>query len=170
MFFAGLIHHFLVIKLNLLPFLAKPIDFYKNIFGNKKTFRGFFVMTFLSGLFFWIFEIFIDFEANISSFFCGCLLGFGYSLSELPNSFIKRRLGVLPSQKPKKFLLKLFFEIIDHSDSIIGAILFLHLFYDPSFELIIKLFLIGFLLHLVVDFILHKFGYKRSKTKKSPKQ
>jgi hypothetical protein len=163
---AGLMHHFLIIKRNLFPVLAKPIDGglqlgQKRLFGDSKTWRGFIAMAFLTGIIFWPFSIFLNLPLKIHPLPAGILLGLAYSLGELPNSFIKRILGLKEgaiTKGPARLIQHLF----DQTDSIIGALLALPLLYAPSLSLIVFLFLAGTLLHITVDLALYAFGYKRT--------
>lgn len=52
----------------------------------------------------------------------GAWAGFGFMAGELPNSFFKRRLGILPGQAPVSGLIRVICLIIDRIDSIIGML------------------------------------------------
>ena len=116
---------FLIIKRNLLPVLAKPIDGglqlgQKRLFGDSKTWRGFIAMAFLTGIIFWLFSVSLNLPLKIHPLSAGILLGLAYSLGELPNSFVKRMLGLKEgsiAKGPARLLQHLF----DQTDSIIGA-------------------------------------------------
>ena len=162
---AGLIHHFLVVKYNWLPSLKKPIDGGltwrgKRLLGDSKTFRGFLIVTVCSGLSMLLISPFITIPLKHNPFLCGSLLGFGYSLLELPNSFLKRRMGIREGTFARGFSKPLW-SILDQTDSVIGALLFLPAVYAPSWGLIVVLFLGGTLLHIVIDGCLYRFGYKK---------
>lgn len=163
---AGIIHHFFVISLDLFSFLASPVDAQiswhgRRILGNSKTWRGLIIVSLLAGISMHMLSFWIDIPLKFSYFTCGLLLGLGYSIGEFPNSFLKRRLNIKKSEDTKG-LVRLFFFMLDHVDSILGAIVFLHFFYSPSFQLIIYLFAVGTLLHFTVDYCLTKFGYKKT--------
>jgi hypothetical protein len=165
LFIAGFLHHFLIIKNNLLPALAKPVDFNfkfakRRLFGDSKTFRGFIVMALLTGFFMWLLNICFGIPLKFNSFFSGMLLGLGYSLGELPNSFFKRSLGIKESA-PTPGFSGLLLHALDQTDSVIGALVFLLIIYSPTLNLIIVLFLIGTILHILVDTSLYLFGYKK---------
>ena len=165
LFIAGLIHHCLIIKRNLFAILAKPIDFgltigQKRLFGDSKTLRGFVAMAFLTGIMFWPLNFLLGLPLKIHPFLAGILLGLGYSLGELPNSFIKRMFGLKESSLingPARILQHIF----DQTDSVIGALLAFLLVYTPSMLLITVLFFTGTLLHIIVDLALYNFGYKK---------
>lgn len=167
LFITGVIHHFLIIKNNLLGFLAKPVDIglkldKKEIFGKKKTFRGFIVVTLLNGVITHLYYITLgaDISLSLSPFLSGALAGFLYSLFELPNSFLKRRLGIPPSAEASG-ILKPVFRFIDQSDSVLGAVVAANIVTGLTIEQSLMLFLIGTFLHLFVDTLLYKFSYKK---------
>ena len=59
--FSGVVHHFLIIKHDLLKLLKIPVDFDatffgQRVFGDSKTFRGFIVMTIPTGIFMYLFS------------------------------------------------------------------------------------------------------------------
>ena len=53
----------------------------------------------------------------------GAATGFAYALFELPNSFIKRRLDIVPGKPSEDKLKRAFFIFIDQADSIFGCVL-----------------------------------------------
>lgn len=118
-------------------------------------------MTLATGLFMSLMDPFLNIPLRYNAFICGAILGFGYSLGELPNSFLKRRLGIREGTSTSGFLRVLFY-FFNQTDSIIGALIFLTILYPPSVSLVIILFLIGTLLHVFVDVSLYNFGYKKN--------
>ena len=52
----------------------------------------------------------------------GVAAGFGFMLGELPNSFLKRQLGIPPGEAPKEGLARPFFLLADRLDSIVGLL------------------------------------------------
>lgn len=126
----------------------------KRIFGDNKTWKGFFgmiVLTGLSALLFWrgTFKF---------SFLCGAWLGFGYVLFELPNSFVKRRLG-LPSGK-NGGVIQTFF---DQADSVIGCVLLMPLIYPLTWLEGVGIFVIATATHYVVNVLLFLFKLRGQK-------
>ncbi|MBT6691004.1 CDP-archaeol synthase [Candidatus Parcubacteria bacterium] len=163
---AGLIHHLFVIKFDLVKQLARPIDNNlflggQQLFGQSKTWRGIIVMTALSGLFYYYLSYWINIETNYPALISGMLIGLGYALGELPNSFIKRRLHIGASQSNYKGFKKIFY-LIDQVDSVVGALILLYVVYQPSINLVLSILIISSLLHLLIDSYLHKFSYKKS--------
>jgi hypothetical protein len=167
LFFAGLIHHFVIIKYNLFSFLTKPIDGNKYIngkplLGKSKTWRGLVLVPILSSVGSVIISHIIPISITLNPIWVGLLLGFGYAIAELPNSFIKRQLNIQAGQKASnKF--RIFFLIFDQIDSVIGAIVVMLLIYKSSILLFLSILILGSLLHLIVDFCLYKYGYKKSR-------
>ena len=163
--FAGLLHHLVIIKYNLFPYLSMPIDcnwrfIGKPLFGKSKTWRGVLLVPLLSGVGSLIISQILLVPTILHPFFTGLLLGVGYSISELPNSFIKRRLDI-PAGEKANTKYHIFFLVLDQTDSIIGSILILLLIYPASFTLCISILIIGTLLHFAVDQYLFKHGYKK---------
>lgn len=163
---AGLLHHFFIIKYNLFEFLAKPIDFHlklgnRRFFGDSKTFRGLITVILFTGFSMVVINALLGIPLKLNSFLSGILLGFGYSLGELPNSFLKRRFNIKESSIPRGSF-GLILHILDQTDSVVGSLIFLPIIYSPSSILIIILFLLGTTLHILVDLFLYLYGYKKS--------
>ncbi len=162
--FAGLVHHLLVIRYNLLSFLSKPIDCNqhfkgKPLLGKSKTWRGILVVPTLSGIGSLIISQIIITPITLQPFWVGFLLGTGYAVAELPNSFIKRQFNIQPGEKAQKF--RIYFSVLDQIDSVIGAIIMMLLIYPASTILCISVLIIGSLTHFAVDIYLHNHGYKK---------
>jgi hypothetical protein len=71
-------------------------------------------------------------------------------ISELPNSFIKRRLDITPGKTKNIWSF-----IVDQFDSIIGVMLLLYIFSDISFIKYIIYVLVGGLTHVIINLILY---------------
>ena len=159
------------VKLPVHHFLRAPIDGGrvlkdgKRLFGDNKTWKGFLGMVAFGAFWFSLqaalFPAFpwarrlslVPFGSLPWPFLpplCGCLWGLGYVLFELPNSFMKRRLGIQPGTNLKgpKGLL---FSVIDQADSVIGCFAALYVFYryDPLTGLF--LLFIGVAVHYTVN-------------------
>lgn len=140
----------------------------KPLFGKNKTWIGFvsmilfcIILQVLEGFICQIFNLnylnyFYYINANKISFniLIGFLLGFSYMICELPNSFIKRRIGIEPGNQGNG-ILKWIFIIIDQIDSMIGVMMILYLFSNITIiEYVIFVF-IGALTHIFVNYILY---------------
>ena len=161
-------------KTKYLKFLNKPIDFGKNftdkkrIFGDHKTWKGLFGYIILNIIFSVIFGyiwnitnlekynfFYINHENTLLfNILIGFLLGLGYSLFELPNSFIKRRLDIKPGKTIKGFK-KIFFIIFDQADSVFGVALVVWLFYPIGIWIYLSYILLGTVTHLLVNMLLY---------------
>ena len=161
-------------KTKYLKFLNKPIDFGKNftdkkrIFGDHKTWKGLFGYIILNIIFSVIFGyiwnitnlekynfFYINHENTLLfNILIGFLLGLGYSLFELPNSFIKRRLDIKPGKTIEGFK-KIFFIIFDQADSVFGVALVVWLFYPIGIWIYLFYILLGTVTHLLVNILLY---------------
>lgn len=148
----------------------------KRIFGDNKTWKGFFGYVWLSitmyGLwgfvssksdFLMIHNYFYythsnHFNYNIS---VGALLGFGYAVFELPNSFLKRRLDIEPGKTISGFK-KVFFIFLDQADSVIGCAFVVWLFYDIGMLRFVKLVVLGAVTHIFVNMLLYLLGLRKN--------
>lgn len=152
-----------------------PIDGYtrlsdgNRLFGDNKTIIGFASMiVFVTVInIIWGFVcMYTNLEGinnwydNINNSICnnaliGSLIGFIYMLLELPNSFIKRRLGISPGITESGIKGKIFF-IIDQIDSLIGVFLLLIAVSNLGFKEYIEYVILGAVSHLMINIILHK--------------
>ena len=162
------------VKLPILKFLSKPVDFGRNfvdgrrIFGDNKTWKGIAGYLIFNTLFAVIWGV-VCRQAGINSwnFFywrhentfaynllIGFLLGLGYSLFELPNSFLKRRFDIKPGKSVSGFT-KVFFIFLDQADSIFGVALVVWLFCDIGVLCYLLYVLIGAATHLILNMLLY---------------
>ncbi len=140
--FGGLIAHGLCIKYGLLSALAKPIDAGRTfrghrLFGANKTFRGVLVVAAGTAIGF-LLRAAIDGAAtheteapwlsqpSIRTALFGFLVGVAAMLSELPNSFFKRQLGIRPGEQGRRVIGVIFY-VIDQIDLLLGVCLALSL-------------------------------------------
>ena len=148
----GNVLHMIVVKRNWFKSIAFPIS--RKMFGDTKTYRGVIVLPVLTGLFallssyyFGSFEISIAYDA-----FVGFGLGLAYILAELPNSYIKRRLGIATGAQSKKYKYVQYFT--DKADSLIGVLTFYFLATNFSFKTILGLFCVGLVIHVSISQLL----------------
>ena len=144
----------------------------KRILGDNKTYIGFISMI--------LFNIVVQIVlgqikpiSNISEFYkynsnsigynikIGALLGLAYMLCELPNSFIKRRINIVPGKTSKGILGGLFF-IIDQVDSMLGVILVLAIYARLSIYEYIEYIILGGCTHIAVNVALHKLKIRKN--------
>ena len=161
-------------KLPILKAIAKPIDFGKDfadgkrLFGDNKTWKGMLGYILFNVLFavLWGFacqggalkdlNFFYQYHENTIPFnlLIGVLLGLGYSLFELPNSFLKRRLDITPGKSISGFW-KVFFIFLDQADSVFGVALVVWLFYPLGIGLYLLYILVGAGTHLLLNMMLY---------------
>lgn len=168
-------------KSDLLDYFKKPIDggrkFIdgKRIFGENKTWKGIIGYLFLNMFFYVIWgmlcsllkiehlNFFYFHHSNTQQFniLIGILLGIAYSLFELPNSFIKRRMDIVPG-KTMNGPQKVFFIFLDQADSIFGLALVVWMFYELGIVLYIAYVLIGAFTHIIVNVLLYKMKLRKN--------
>lgn len=169
----------LLVRAPIFDHLKRPMDggiLYtdgKRLFGDNKTWKGFLGMVVLSAFWMWAFGVLDDsfswarglslipFQeySPFQELAFGALWGLGYVLFELPNSFIKRRIGIPPGRNTKGGT-GLFFRFLDQADSVIGCILFMFVFYVPSPSEVLAIFAIGVAIHYGINILLYTLGLK----------
>ena len=82
-------------------------------------------------------------------------------LCELPNSFIKRRINIIPGKTDKGIKGILFF-VIDQIDSLIGVFFVLMLFNGMSLSRYFLYLCIGALTHIIINLILFCLKIRRN--------
>jgi CDP-diacylglycerol--serine O-phosphatidyltransferase len=154
----GGIIHMVVVKLDILSYLKKPI--HHRLFGVNKTWRGFFVMPLAT----WPGVVWAQSLENLSdlstplltlhpSWLLAFLLGMGYCLAELPNSFIKRRVGIKEGQTSQEY--KLFFVIMDQADSALGCLVAYLILIPLSMKVFWGTIFFGTVIHLLLNVLLY---------------
>ncbi len=94
-------------------------------------------------------------------FLAGIMLGFGMTLGELPNSFMKRQLDIPPGMK-KKGLAGLAFFFLDQVDLAVGIWLLMFIFIKPSIFLVLFSFLITMVLHVSISVVGYLVGMRET--------
>ena len=109
--------HMIIVKKDWFSPLAIPIS--SPLFGANKTWRGLVILSILNGVLFGGVNAFFPLFEKWESVFFGAILGLAYMLFELPNSWLKRKMGISSGQKTKKnpFL----FMLLDKMDSALGV-------------------------------------------------
>src|SRR5579864_8798316 len=170
-----------ILKTGLLPRLAVPLDFGlrwrgKPVLGPRKTWRGVIVMTTLSALAARAqaaaasrsprLRAICPFDyQQVNPWLLGGTLGLGYCVAELPNSFVKRRLGIRPAQTSQRLSWLQYW--IDQTDSVAGCLTALRFFYRPTWAEAGIALGAGLALHVAVDQLMHALGLKRHDYKPS---
>ncbi|HSQ63311.1 MAG TPA: CDP-archaeol synthase [Polyangiaceae bacterium] len=158
-----------VLRLDLFAALKAPVDAGRTVrgrrlFGDNKTWRGFAVAVAGSVIAVAIQRLLplprwvcvVDYRAiNPAAF--GAAMGLGAMLGELPNSFVKRQLGVPPGKTargPRRFA----FYLWDQLDLLTGAWPLLSAWVRPSPRLVAASVVLALLLHplvALVGFVIH---------------
>ena len=142
---------------NATPVLAgggTQMDFGKNfydgkrIFGNNKTFRGFFFGLAIGVLVGLIECVLFGFPILFSM-----LIPLGALLGDLAGAFLKRRIGIAPGG---------LLPIVDQVDFAIGAIVFSIPLAIVNWELAVTVLLITPPIHLLTNFLAYKMKLKRN--------
>ena len=155
---------------------GKTLSDGKRLFGDNKTWKGFFGMILLGGFAQVIWGTVCNIipvlrESNmlytvhhagfLIDLCAGLLFGFAYALFELPNSFIKRRLDI-KAGKTDKGIKGIIFYIIDQIDSLLGVVLCLALICHISFAQYWLCIFVGFFTHSAVNLILYALKIRRN--------
>ena len=150
--------HMAVVTLDLLPSLKIPI--HESWFGRNKTWRGLIVMPAAAALGTvlaaagWP-EQFGGWNAIV----LGVLLGLAYALAELPNSFVKRRLGIEPGKRPPRHAA--WFALFDQADSAIGCVLVYGWALGLTPGTMLLFLALGPAIHLLVNYTLYLMRLRR---------
>jgi hypothetical protein len=173
----GLIVHGFVIRLGLLRFLFRPIDRGaqfrgKRLFGENKTWRGIVSTTLGTALGFVIQALWLHnyesvqrlelFEYSLpKALVVGLLVGVACGISELPNSFIKRQIGIAPGATASG-AVNLVFYIIDQVDFLVGAWIVLIFVIAISPVRVLYSFVFLFVTHQVISFLGYLLGMRKT--------
>ena len=162
LFFAGILEAF-IWKTSFFELFNKPIQ--AEVFGANKRWRGLISLPLtnvISVLLLQIIEInFRIIPENLISFSdfnyleYGLLVGLIFNLSELPNSFIKRRLNIPPGDESSKF-----FFFVDHMDSTYGVLILWYLYFHFPLHLIVTGVVITPLLFMGATWLRKKLSLK----------
>ncbi len=141
--------HMLLVKRSWLNFINIPIS--DQLFGSNKTWRGFVFLTVVNAFLVFLMTQLFSIPINNSALL-GAILGFTYLLFELPNSYMKRKLGVTPGAKHQQY--RYFFSWVDKSDSAFGLSLVYYLLGYVDWKMAILLYFICSITHIISSLIL----------------
>jgi hypothetical protein len=136
----------------------------QRVFGTNKTLRGAVVMivgtaTF-AGL---LYALAAPFEPTPAYGWIGfgSLMGLAYVVAELPNSFVKRQLGIAPGATTER-RWRVVQYVVDQGDSVVGVVAMLALVTDlPPVDLL-GVLVVGVIVHAVFDAVRQRMGAKRT--------
>ncbi len=154
--------HMVVVKLDALSYLKIPV--HVTSFGANKTWRGFIVMPAFTvagafGATHWARALAPELFAEHSFILLGLALGLAYALAELPNSFIKRRLGIQPGEPSARW--PWLFAVMDQADSVVGCLLCYAALGIGSGHHWFLLLILGTGVHLFLNVVLWALGLRR---------
>ena len=156
--------------------LAIPLDGGRTfrgrpILGENKTLRGFVVMIPAAALAFAAVAIVVSLPRGVPPATLwqltpagyaalGAWAGFGFMTGELPNSFLKRRFGILPGQAPASSLTAAICFTIDRTDSIVGMLAALTVAVPTPWTTWVLVLILGPLIHWIFSWWLFRMGVK----------
>jgi CDP-2,3-bis-(O-geranylgeranyl)-sn-glycerol synthase len=91
----------------------------------------------------------------------GCIVGLAFMVAELPNSFVKRQLGVAPGEAPVNKALKPVFFIVDRLDSVLGALIAISVLLPIHPMTWVWVIALGAATHGAFSVLLHAVGEKK---------
>jgi CDP-2,3-bis-(O-geranylgeranyl)-sn-glycerol synthase len=173
---AGLVHVWWLKHANG-KFLMQPIDFGhtwrgRRIFGQNKRLRGLIVMPLASAgafalLGFASHRLLPDWlaaglwELTPGRYaLLGLVAGLAFMLAELPNSFLKRQLGIPPGAVPRQRSARFICMLLDRLDSVLGVLIVVSLLVPVTLATWVWLLLIGPGVHALFSALLHRAGVK----------
>ena len=169
--------HIAVLRGGLFPTLARlPLDLGlrlrgRRLFGANKTWRGALIMiggTALCSVVQAQVALHADWARRLvlaefsleHPILWGLLLGSGYIGGELPNSLLKRQLGIGPGEAAASPGLRRLFWLIDQADSLAGVLLGMCVVYVPPLSVVASLTLITLLVHPAMALVMVGLGLK----------
>lgn len=171
----GSIFNTFFLKTHLFQAINKPIDNNiilkdgKRLFGQNKTWRGFVGMVFFSSICVMLWgllgKLIPDIQNNnllyanyensfLYNIVIGGLLGLAYGIFELPNSFLKRRVGIQPG-KSRISALGIIFVIYDQIDSLFGCVLVISFVHPMSIVYYFSYVLLGGGIHISMSYVFY---------------
>ena len=163
----GLVH-VAVIRLDLLPGLARvPLDGGltfrgRRLLGDHKTVRGAVTMIGATTLFVELQAALVarhGWSVGVPPLLWGLVLGGGYIVGELPNSFVKRQLDVAPGERPTGALAPVF-RLCDELDSLAGVLVCMSAVWMPSLRFALVLAGVTVVAHPAVGLLMVALGLK----------
>jgi len=175
----GGLGHVAVLKTNVLSSLAVPIDNGarwrgRRLFGANKTWRGVVLMTGLTALTSgaqaalarrarWASVQQVLQSARVNAWLTGALCGLTYCLAELPNSFVKRQLGIEPGARATRASRLQY--VVDQADSVAGCLVALRILYRAAASELLTAFALGLTIHIGIDQLIYAIGIKSRRPK-----
>ncbi len=155
---------------------GKTLSDGRRLFGDNKTWKGFFGMVVCGGLSQVLWGLICSGSDKLTAgnalysalpntplvnLSAGLMFGLAYALFELPNSFIKRRLDIEAGKTGSGAVGVLFF-IIDQIDSLVGVVMCLALICGMSLPMYFGYILVGAFTHIAVNLALYALHIRRN--------
>lgn len=162
----GGILHMIVVKNNWFRQLTLPLN--QPAFGRNKTWRGILIIPLSCTVGTIVTTPFVrEFAPPIlvsewDWLSLGIALGLAYACGELPNSFLKRRLGVAEGQLPERY--RCVFFLMDHLDSATACCLLYMAWFGISFATFIATLVWSVIIHSSVNYGLFLLKIRKSPT------
>ena len=160
--------------------LAIPVDGGRTLFGSRllgdhKTIRGFVVMVPATGVSFALLAALVGAGPGMAGAglwpssplaygLLGTWAGLGFMVGELPNSFIKRQLGVRPGAAAAGRYRRPLFFLADRLDSSVGMLLALAVIVPIPWQTSLYVVCVGPLVHALFSVALFHLGVKARAT------
>jgi len=156
-----------VAKFNILAILGRPVN--EKLFGKNKTYRGFVILPLLVGIFVSLMPLLEPYfgdallyrYSQCNTMVFGIILGLGFALSELPNSYFKRKLGIAPGKQPDKH--KLLFIFLDSFDAAPAVIVIYWYFFNVTFSFVLFSIVLGMLIKIGMNNLLFILGIRKNR-------
>jgi len=143
----------------------------RRLFGDNKRVSGFFVLPIAASLSFWVFAALWarlpgEVPAMIWPLSTGgyALLGFACGLAflvaELPNSFLKRQIGIAPGEVSSSPGVRFFTMALDRFDSVLGCLLVVSLIVPVSLATWLWVLVLGVATHALFSVAMYRLGLK----------
>ena len=138
----------------------------RRLFGANKTIRGFVVMVPATAASFALLGALAPVSAGLwnlapSSFAAlGALAGFGFMAGELPNSFVKRQLGIVPGAAPLRRTAAWVQFVADRLDSGVGMLIAMSALVPMPWQTWAVVLVIGPAIHWTFSVVMFHLGLK----------
>ena len=157
-------------------FLMQPMDFGRRVrgrrvFGDNKRVRGLVAMPLAAAASFallgslrtalpeWLARGMWEISTGQYALL-GLAAGLAFMLAELPNSFIKRQLGVAPGAMPERGWARFLCPLLDRFDSVLGVLLVVSLLVPVAAMTWVWVLLVGPAVHALFSALLYRLGVK----------
>ena len=138
----------------------------RRLFGANKTIRGFVVMVPAAAASFALFGTLTPtsvglWDLSTSSFAAlGAMAGFGFMAGELPNSFVKRQLGIVPGAAPLRRTAASAQFVADRLDSGVGMLIAMSAVVSMPWQTWAVVLIIGPAIHWTFSVVMFHLGLK----------